>query len=301
MSLKHDALSALALGAMFFAVALLPDPPFPGGARFALASTKLSQVVNGNLVSAATDQVVTVRNGTTDVLASVGSLAGENLTSVITDNGSGGATLGARQVTNTMLQNPAMTLAGHSVSLGGTQTFVCADLGNAAASCSTDATNLANDSGTLPNGVLATTQSANDNSTKVATDAYVDRPNLKQRQFGISFDGNGSAITAGTIRYRATVPCAGTITNASLAGSPTGSIVIDVWKIAAGTSLPTVANTIDASDLPTILSAVNNGSGGDSTLTGWTTAVTAGDIMGFKVNIASTMTSANLVLTMTCN
>ena len=54
-------------------------------------------------------------------------------------------------VANTDLANSSMTLAGHSVALGGTQTFACGDLSNGAASCSTDTTNASNiTSGSLP-------------------------------------------------------------------------------------------------------------------------------------------------------
>lgn len=149
---------------------------------------------------------------------------------------------------------------------------------------------------TLGSTATATTQSASNNSTSVATTAYVDRVNLKQRTFGISFDGGGSTLTSIT-RYAANVPCTGTITGAYLVGSPSGSIVIDVWMTTSG-SLPTVANTIAASDLPTLSSATNYT---DTTLTGWNTSVTAGDVMGYKINSATTVTSANLMLMETCN
>lgn len=50
-------------------------------------------------------------------------------------NASGAATCAT--VANTDLANSSMTLAGHSVALGGTQTFACADLSNGATGCST--------------------------------------------------------------------------------------------------------------------------------------------------------------------
>ena len=53
-------------------------------------------------------------------------------------------------VPNAALAHSSMTIAGHTVALGGTQTIACGDLSNAAASCATDATNAANiGSGTL--------------------------------------------------------------------------------------------------------------------------------------------------------
>jgi hypothetical protein len=50
---------------------------------------------------------------------------------------------------------------------------------------------------------------------------------------------------------------------------------------------PTVADTITASAKPTLSSATK---AEDSTLTGWSTSVTAGDVIGFKVDSATTVT-----------
>lgn len=58
------------------------------------------------------------------------------------------ATMGA--IPNAALANSSLTVAGHSISLGGTQALACSDLTGVAASCSTDTTNAANiSSGTL--------------------------------------------------------------------------------------------------------------------------------------------------------
>jgi hypothetical protein len=110
---------------------------------------------------------------------------------------------------------------------------------------------------------------------------------------GVTIDGAGVAITTGVKGY-ITVPFSGTIVQATLVGDVTGSIVIDVWKLAFSTSaLPTVANTITASAKPTLSSAKGSQ---DSTLTGWTTSVSAGDTFGFNVDSCTTTTKATLVL-----
>jgi hypothetical protein len=57
---------------------------------------------------------------------------------------------------------------------------------------------------------------------------------------------------------------------------------------------PTVTNTITASAKPTLSSAAKSQ---DSTLTGWTTSISAGDVLAFHVDSASTVTRVNLVLT----
>jgi hypothetical protein len=57
-----------------------------------------------------------------------------------------------------------------------------------------------------------------------------------------------------------------------------------------------VSNTITASAKPT-LSSANKAT--DSTLTGWTTSVTAGDTFGFKVDSVTSCTRVALTLGVT--
>lgn len=111
---------------------------------------------------------------------------------------------------------------------------------------------------------------------------------------GISFtiDGGGSTITTG-VKGFVTIPFACTITDMWMLGDQTGSIVVDVWKKAFTTTLPAVGNTITSSDVPTISSAITVH---DSTLTGWTTSVSAGDMMGFNVNSVTTMQRVTITL-----
>jgi hypothetical protein len=72
-----------------------------------------------------------------------------------------------------------------------------------------------------------------------------------------------------------------------------GTATIDVWKIATGTAVPTVSNTITASAIPAISTGTAKRS---TTLTGWTTAVSLGDIFGFNLSASSGATQASLVL-----
>lgn len=111
---------------------------------------------------------------------------------------------------------------------------------------------------------------------------------------GITIDGGGSAIATGVKGY-VNVPYACTILQATLTGDVSGSIVIDVWKLAFSTSaLPTVANTITAPATKPTLSSAKGAQ--DATLTGWTTSVSAGDTIGFNVDSCTTTTKATLVL-----
>lgn len=101
----------------------------------------------------------------------------------------------------------------------------------------------------------------------------------------VTFDGQGSVITGG-VDYFISVPYTGTITEATLLGDVTGSIIIEVRKCTytqfdAGATHPSSGDKINSFTPPTITTATKSD---DTTLSGWTTAFTAGDIFGFHVN-----------------
>lgn len=113
----------------------------------------------------------------------------------------------------------------------------------------------------------------------------------------ISFviDGGGSAITTG-VKGDLEIPFACTITQATLLADQSGSIVVNIWKDSYGNFAPTVADKITASAPPTISSAIKSQ---DSTLTGWTTTISAGDILRFNVDSISTIQRVTLSLKVT--
>lgn len=115
-----------------------------------------------------------------------------------------------------------------------------------------------------------------------------------QLAIGIAFiiDGGGSAITTG-VKGFLEIPFACTITGWTMTGDQSGSIVIDVWKDTYANYPPTVADTITASDKPTISAATK---GQDLAPTGWTTAVAAGDVLGFNVDSITTLTYVTLII-----
>jgi hypothetical protein len=119
----------------------------------------------------------------------------------------------------------------------------------------------------------------------------------KAENITLFIDGGGSVISAGSKAFTS-VPFAGTIQSITLLADQSGSAVLDVWKTTyanydPGTH-PVVADSITASAPPTISSSYK---ATDSTLTGWTTAIAAGDLLQFVVNSASTITKLMLVLT----
>jgi hypothetical protein len=135
-----------------------------------------------------------------------------------------------------------------------------------------------------------------DNSGATRTDCTI---GASTDTIGITIDGAGSVISTG-VKGFIYIPYAATITAATLlstdAASTAGSIVIDIWKDSYANYPPTVADTITASAKPTLSSASKSQ---DSTLTGWTTSVSAGDIIAFKVDSATTVTRVTLILTVT--
>ena len=105
-------------------------------------------------------------------------------------------------------------------------------------------------------------------------------------------DNNGIAVATG-VQGDIEIPFACTITGATLIADATGSVVIDLWKDTYANYPPTVADTITASAKPTLSSAVK---AQDTTLTGWATAVAAGDIIRVNVDSVATITRFTLSL-----
>jgi hypothetical protein len=105
-------------------------------------------------------------------------------------------------------------------------------------------------------------------------------------------DGGGSAITTG-VKGFLEIPYAATINQATVLCDQSGSIVVDVWKDTYANYPPTVADTITASAKPTVSTATK---AQDATLTGWTTAITSGDIIGFNVDSATTVERCTISL-----
>jgi len=108
-------------------------------------------------------------------------------------------------------------------------------------------------------------------------------------------DGGGSAITTG-IKGVLEIPFACTINRVTLLADQSGSIVIDIWKQAYADYPPEDANSITASAPPTLSSALKSQ---DSTLSGWTTTIAAGDCLMFNVDSVATITWVTLSLKVT--
>jgi len=97
-------------------------------------------------------------------------------------------------------------------------------------------------------------------------------------------DGGGSAITTGACNLFIPVRDAGTIQKVELTADQSGSITVDIWKKAA--AIPGSGDKISASAPATLSSAQINQT---SSLTGWTTSVSANDVFGCTVATVSTV------------
>jgi len=126
----------------------------------------------------------------------------------------------------------------------------------------------------------------NDHTQYILKSAFTDTKNF-------IVDGGGSVITTG-VKGDMEFGYACTIVAARLQSNESGSIVIDLWKDTYANLSPTVADTITASAKPTLSSAIKSQ---DTTLTGWTTAIAAGDWIRVNVDSVTTCTRVTLSLT----
>jgi hypothetical protein len=130
----------------------------------------------------------------------------------------------------------------------------------------------------LTNGTTATTQAANDNSTKLATTAYVNSAVGYSALPPTVFDGMGAVVLVNSISYfRA--KNAGIISGWSIIAKGTSpTCTIDIYKIATGTVLPTASITASAQPALSTGNALKS-----TTLTGWTTSYAADDMFAIIV------------------
>lgn len=119
--------------------------------------------------------------------------------------------------------------------------------------------------------------------------------NLKVATINFVIDGGGSAITTG-IKGDLAVDFNCTINQATILADQSGSIVVDIWKDTYANYPPTGADSICASAKPTISSGTKNQ---DAVLTGWTTSITAGNILRFNVDSVTNIQRVTVSLKVT--
>jgi hypothetical protein len=118
-----------------------------------------------------------------------------------------------------------------------------------------------------------------------------------QSVFEIPFviNGGGSVITAGVKGYMI-IPFLCTIAQVTTLADVSGSVVIDIWKDTYTNYPPIVGDSICAAAKPTLSGAIKSQ---DTTLTGWTKVINAGDTLGYNVDSATTVTLVTVSLKVT--
>jgi hypothetical protein len=126
-----------------------------------------------------------------------------------------------------------------------------------------------------------------------ATGATGATPNIP-RSFGVVFDGGGSVLTAG-LQADVVIPYAMTITGWTILGDIGGTASVDIWSAPYATYPPTIANTIIGATgtKPNLAGSIK---GQNTTLTNWTTGVTAGNIIRFNLDSVTTQTRITLTV-----
>ena len=114
------------------------------------------------------------------------------------------------------------------------------------------------------------------------------------RSFGVVFDGGGAILIPGS-QAEVVIPYAMTITGWTILGDVSGTASIDIWSAAYASYPPTIANTIiGATGTKPNLSASVKGQ--STTLTAWTTGVTAGNIIRFNLDSVTSQTRISLTI-----
>jgi hypothetical protein len=109
-------------------------------------------------------------------------------------------------------------------------------------------------------------------------------------------DGGGAPLSTG-VKGFVEVPFDCTIVRGTLLADVSGSVVVDIFKSSYAAfdppTTPASGNKITGS-APLTISAAKKAQ--DTTLTGWSTALLAGDILAFNVNSAATVTRVTVAL-----
>jgi len=206
-----------------------------------------------------------------------------------------------RTGTNTYTLDPPVTIPVTSVNTKtGAVTLNAAEVGADATGAAAAAQAAAIAASQPRDGDLTTIAALSGTGTlrRTGTDAWVldAPPAALTGVIRFEIDGGGAALTTGLKKAIVRAPYNGTITGWTLLADISGSVVLDVWKAPYASYPPVIAGTITGSAKPTLSGVIKNTS---TTLTGWGTTITAGDIFLVNVDSATTVTHALLEINYT--
>lgn len=125
-----------------------------------------------------------------------------------------------------------------------------------------------------------------------AVNSYVDVSSVAFQRGATFVNSSGLATPVNAVPVIIPVACTiASVTVVTQGG--TGSCVIDIWRDSYTNYPPTVADSICSSNKPTISSGTKYQ---NSTLTGWTTTLSAGDILFFNLDSVSGFTLVDITL-----
>ncbi len=142
---------------------------------------------------------------------------------------------------------------------------------------SNDVPNIPSNEIWLGNGSAVATPTNFD--TKVTANSTV--INNRARVKTVQIDGNGFAITTGQVLGYFSLPIGAAITSVRMSADQSTTTTIDIWMDTYANFPPDNSDSITAAAVPTISAALKSE---DSTLTGWTTAVVAGNMFALNVD-----------------
>jgi hypothetical protein len=140
-----------------------------------------------------------------------------------------------------------------------------------------------------PTGPQGNTGATGSTGATGATGSFSGTP--FSRYINLTFDGAGSALTSG-LQAEVQLPMIGTISSWDIFSTLTGSCVIDVLKCDSFSTYPTFTS-IAGSEKPTLSSTQKNQ---DTNLTSFTTGLTAGNILRFNLDSATTVQKVYLTI-----
>lgn len=108
-------------------------------------------------------------------------------------------------------------------------------------------------------------------------------------RLSFTIDGGGSAVSSTGLQKYLSIPVTGTINRVRVLADQPGDIIYDLWNDSWANRPPTVVDSITAAAKPTLSSAQFYE---DTTLTGWSTGVTIGDLMAVAIDSVGTLTWA---------